>query len=242
MRPGIAACGMFAVLVCLMLAGCFQSYDRLRDQYREFRGRDSITVVYYGEEVSGGMWYMQHGIGFGDVLGPRLGEFLGTRVIWLDSSGYEITFREGTNRIQEDVVSYLPDAVIIRFGMADAIISGLTEDNFRDEVGSLFDEFDKYDIIPVVLTTYGVRDLDPKLDPLYKRLKSFNEIILWVSGEHRFPLIDVGTQMNTLLLSDPDRYRSFFTDQSHLNEDGMNFIADYIMKEIRKAVGDMSAE
>ena len=68
------------------------------------------------------------------------------------------------------------------------------------------------------------------------KLEEFNENTLWAAGNNGLPIIDVAGYMKRLRNLKPDKYRSMFIDDIHLNREGQEYVAEYIFNKIKKKV------
>lgn len=226
----------FALFIFTVLLSCMTKQRLIREKFRSLNEKEHVSVVLLGNSLSGRRWLSETNSVQGNYLKEHLGELLGSsKISIINSSTPDDTFNSTKRRVQEDVLSYRPDIVILMIGLLDSYLPGLSDDTFRMQVKDLFDILHKHNTFVIVLTAVGFRDVMPGYDSRLDRLSQFNEIIIWEAGSHNFPVIDAGGYLDRLRIWNPKEYRSMFLDEFLLNEKGQEYIMEYVIKHLNKA-------
>ena len=224
-------------IICSMLVlfSCYTN-ELLREHFKTLKNRKEVTVVVFGDSISGGRGFSVTGTSYGSFMKPMFEEMLNCKVSMINSSKADDTYKLGIRRIQEDIFSYRPDVVFIMLGFVDSSTRGLIQPVFKEQVNDFLDMLQEQELFAVVLTPPGFRDIQSDDDPAIQRLKEFNEIIAYGAALHHYPSIDVLSYMEKLWLMNPEEYKSMFVDTVHLNEKGQKYVADFIVNKIKNAL------
>ncbi|MCE5250333.1 SGNH/GDSL hydrolase family protein [bacterium] len=220
-----------ACSVCLFFS-CQGSRALIREKFETLRNRQEITVVVFGDSISGGRWFSETGTSYASFMKPMMEDVLGCKVSMINSSVADDTYKNAIRRIQEDILSFRPDVVFVMLGFVDSTTSGLYQQVFKKQVEDFMKNLQEHKIFAVILTSTGFRDIENTKDFRYMRLKEFNDIVTYAAALYHYPSIDVCAHMEKVFKTKPDEYRSMFSDPVHLNEKGQIFVAEYIMKSI----------
>jgi len=220
----------------IFLFSCRESEELIREKFKALKGRDEVTFVIFGDSVSGGRSYSVTGTSYGSFMKPMVEELLDSRVSMINSCEMGRTFKTSIRRVQEDILSFKPDIVLLMLGLEDSLQRGLIQPVFKNQVDDLLKLLQERSLFVIVLTPVGYRDIKGKDDPRYQRLKEFDDIIAYSSAYHHFPLIDVRVHMENILKSDPGEYKTMFSDPIHLSEKGHKAVADFIMERVTTAL------
>lgn len=224
-------------LICSMLVlfSCYAN-ELIREHFNTLQNRKEVTIVIFGDSISGGRGFSRTGTSYGSYMKPMFEEMLNCKVSMINSSKADDTFKTGIRRVQEDIFSFKPDVVFVMLGFVDSSTRGLIQPVFQQQVKDFFKMLQDRNIFVVALTTPGFRDIQSGSDTAYKRLKEFNEIITYSAALYHYPSIDILSHLEKLWLTDPVEYKSLFIDTIHLNEKGQKYIADYIVNRIKNAL------
>jgi len=228
---------IYYLFLCAFFFMSCQSEELLREQFLSLKGRDELTFIVFGDSISGARGFSETGTSYGSFMKPMLAELLDSRISMIHACKQDDTYKTAIRRIQEDILSYRPDVVFVMLGFADASTRGLIEPIFKKQISIFLEELQDRNVFVIILTTPGFRDILPKGDTGYERLKVFNEMITYSAALHDYPSIDVLSHLDKIWKSDKDEYRSMFSDSVHLNEKGQKYVADYIVKRISDAMG-----
>lgn len=223
-------------LILLLFFSCIPANELLREKFKILKTQKEVTIVLYGDSISCGWGISKTGTSYGDFLKPLFEEYLGARISMINSSKPDESFRSAKKRVQVDILAYRPDVVFIMLGAVDVNSLGSSSSSYRANVKEFFDILKKNKLFVIVLTTTGYRDFFPGIDIRFKRLDKFNENTLWEAGQNGLPVIDVASYMNRLRNIKPNKYRSMFVDEIHLNIEGQKYVAEYIFTKIKKKV------
>jgi len=220
----------------LLIMGCRTADQFLYEYYEPLKGRDEVTVVVFGDSISGGRGFSESGTSYGSFMKSGLEELLDTRISMIVSCKEGATFNKAIRRVQEDIQSFRPDIVFLMLGFNDTLQRGLFEIVYKEQVNYFMKTLRDLNLNVIVLTSTGIRDITSTNHPAMKRLRDFNEITSYSAAYYHFPVIDTASRMESVLKRDPEEYRSMFTDTVHLNEKGQQFVADHIMESINRAL------
>ena len=227
---------IIAAIISASFSGCDGSGERIRQRFTELNIKEDITIVILGDSISGGRQYSITGTSYSSFLKPKLQNLVGKQISMINSSEEDETFSHAMRRIQEDVLSYRPDVVVVMLGLVDATNLQKLEYVFQRQVDQFLEAMVSRNLFVVVLTTTTYRDITDGNDPLYKRFVAFNDVISYSARLHSFPVIDIFKYMDTERKKNNKAYRDMFTDSVHLNEKGQQFVADCIYREIADAL------
>jgi len=223
-------------LILLLFFSCIPANELVREKFRILKSQEEVTIILYGDSISCGWGISKTGTSYGDFLKPLFEEYLDARISMINSSKQGESFRTAKKRVQEDIIAYRPDVVFIMLGAVDVNMLGSSSTSYRANVEEFFNILKENKLFVIVLTTTGYKHFFPGLDIRFDRLDEFNENTLWAAGHHGFPVIDVAGYMSRLRNLKPDKYRSMFIDEIHLNREGQKYVAEYIFKKIKKKV------
>ena len=223
-------------LIGIIFFSCRESAQLICEKFEALHRRAEVTFVVFGDSVSGGRSYSVTGTSYGSFMKPMLEELLGSRVSMINSCEEGRTFKTSIRRVQEDILSFRPDVVFLMLGLEDSLQRGLYENVFKDQVDDLLKLLQERAQFVIVLTPVGYRDIKGKDDPRYQRLKEFDDIIAYSTAYHHFPFLDVRMHMENILKSDPEEYKTMFSDPIHLSEKGQKAVADFIMERVTTAL------
>jgi len=227
---------LIVLFMIVFLISCNESEELIREKFTALKGRTEVTIVVFGDSVSGGRSYSVTGTSYGSFMKPMVEELLGSRVSMINSCEEGRTFKTAIRRVQEDILSFRPDVVFLMLGLEDSLRRGLIQPVFKDQVDDLLKMLQEHSVFVIVMTPVGFRDIKSKDDPRYQRLREFDDIIAYSAAYHHYPFIDIRVHMEDILKSDPVKYKAMFSDQIHLSENGQKMIADFIMKRVTTAM------
>ncbi len=223
---------LFAMIFC-----CTESdYKLIADTFDALADKQEVSVVVVGDSISsddktGG------GSSWGRMLKPMLSDFLDARVSVINSSRPDLTFDMARRYYQEDVFSFRPDVILVMLGMTETA-TGSGTFVVRDTAKNYFDILAKRDVLVIVLTLTGYRDMEPAGN-VAKSVDAVNAEIVRQARLHHFPVIDITDRMRDVQLRSPQAYRNFFENEVFLSEHGSRFVAETIMDTIRRTVERM---
>ncbi len=220
----------------ILLFSCVTTNSLIRNHFRSLEESDDVTVVLLGSSLFGRKWTTDKGLSYGGFLKSHLEDILKSQISIINSSVPYDTFNSTRLRLQEDILSYRPDIVFLILGVIDSSRPGLTKETYRQQVNEFLNILQKHKVFVVVMTSFGSRDLLSGFGSGAERLGEFNEIIQREAGLHRYPFIDVGEYMERLRTNNNKKFRSMFSNEYQLNENGQKFVLEFILKRIKKAV------
>ena len=174
-RISLFLCGVLTLFSC-------QSEEMIREHFQTLIGRDEVTIVVFGDSISGGRGFSESGTSYASYMKPMMQDLLGSRVSMINSCKRDDTFRVAVRRIQEDIFSFRPDVVFVMLGFTDASTRGLTTRIYKEQVGDFLELLQKRNIFVIVLTTTGIRDIQSGGDYGYERIKEFNKITSYTAA------------------------------------------------------------
>jgi lysophospholipase L1-like esterase len=221
------------VLLLSASLSCEQSDTRrMAERFGAMKGKSEITVVLVGDTISDPNSSMT-GSSWGRLLKALLADYMGSRISLINSIQPDLTFHNALRHMQEDIISYRPDVVIVMLGSNDAASPELSSEAFKNITEAFFAALRKEDILTLVVTSTGYRDAAPG-DGKSEELYDFNKIVSLQARMQHCPVIDAAGMMDDLLKKDPDTYRSLFVDPMHLSEKGKERLAEFVFDSIRK--------
>ena len=222
-------CGVLVLFSC-------QSDELFRDHFQSLKGREEVTLVVFGDSISGGRGFSETGTSYGSFMKPMFADLLDCRISMLHSCKKDDTYRTAIRRIQEDILSFRPDVVFVMLGFVDASTRGLIKPIFKRQVSDFLEMLQERNVFVIVLTTPGFRDIQSGGDTGYDRIKEFNKMIAYTAALYNYPSIDVFAHFEKVWKTGKEEYRSMFSDPVHLNEKGQKYAAEYIVKRISDAL------
>ena len=232
----------FMIIAVLFAVACSPMRTVLREELAALRQKDHVVVVMYGDELSWGGDEYDSGNSYGSMLKPRLQEFFGAKVSFINSSREFESFQFASRRIDEDILSFRPDIVFVMLGRVDAYTEGLPIETHRRNVDNFLGALKHEDRFVIVLTSPGLQNfafMDPDDLDWYRE---YTQVVRNEARVYRYPVIDVEYRVRRVLLQDPKEYYTLFVDNSHLSEKGKIFIADYIFEQFVSVMGDSLEE
>ena len=127
---------VFCILF-IFLISC-QSEQLIREKFQLLENREEITVVIFGDSISGGRFFSETGTSYGSFLKPQISELLGCTVSMIVANKDGDTYKRSIRRIQEDIFSFRPDIVFVMLGFVDSSMRGLYEQVFREHTDDFF--------------------------------------------------------------------------------------------------------
>ena len=228
MIPRLVRFGIVALLI--FIPSC--SNRILSQRLRALQDKDTLTVVLYGPPLTGGRWIGDTGSAINRRFADELGDLLGGKVGVINNSDPEATYASAINHFGELFASYRPDIVILMLGSRDARMTGITQEAFRQYVEELFVMFDEHGIFAVVLTGVGYQSFRGAYDRRLERLDEYNELTIWKAGNA--PVIDIASYMKRIRETAPEDFRAMFESEYVLNDEGKQYVFDFLLKRFRK--------
>lgn len=222
------------VLLLLCVSCMKEDYGQIIQAFSRIKGKQEVSVVLVGDSVSG-VEGSETGASYGTFLKQKLASYLGARISVVNSSHADETFDRAIRHLPEDVFSFRPDMTLIMLGMTDANEKGVYLQFFKDVASSYFSQIQNAGTFAIVLTTTGYSDLKPG-DTAFDRLRDFNDTITFQAKLNHIPVIDVAAHMEKLRQNKPEEYRAMFRDRIHLNDQGLEYVADFVFQTIRSTV------
>jgi len=223
-----------SLVLCL---SCATRNSLLREHLKSLKSSEETVVVVFGDSFSCGTDATGIGSSYGAYLKPMLAGLLGSSVSLINTSKEEESYRFAHRRIQEDILSFRPDIVLVMLGLYDFMAQGVLMATHRRNIDKFYSILKKYDAFVVVLTTPGPRNLLFPKDQLALKLEEINDLIRDYARFYHYPVIDVARYMEKLMMDDPEAYRSLFDTQVTFNEKGKKVIADFIYSRLLKILG-----
>lgn len=223
---------LFLFLFC---TSCMkEDYDQIIKAFSDIKGKPDITIVLVGDSTSGSDG-SESGATYGTFLKKKMTGYLGTQVSMVNSSRMDETFDRAERHIPEDILAYRPDMTLIMLGLTDSCENGVYLQFFKDVASKYFAQLKEEGVFAVMLTATGFCDLNPG-DAVFDRLKEFNDTIAYQARMNHVPVIDVAGHLDELRQEKPEEYRAMFKDRIHLNDRGMEYVADFIFRTLRDTV------
>jgi acyl-CoA thioesterase-1 len=175
------------------------------------------TVVLYGTSLTiGGEWARAMKAWFDDAYPDQ--------VTFVNSGKGGANSAFGVEKLEERVLSYRPDFVMIEFSYNDAIDDILTPGQAWQNLDQMVTRIQKKNpSIAIILQTMNV-GWDPRPDhlPFSRRakLEIFNENYRRYAREKSIPFIDNYPAWLQLKQQEPEKYRTFIPDGSHPTSEG----------------------
>ena len=226
----------FSVTVLLLFCtSCMkEDYEQIVSVFSQIKEKPELSIVLIGDSTSGSDG-SETGASYGTFLKQKMRAYLGKQVSVINSSRTDETFDRAKRHIPEDILSFRPDITLIMLGLSDSGENGLFLQFFRDMASGYFAQLQDAGVFAVVLTTTGFYDLSPG-DKVFDRLKEFNDMIVLQARLNHFPVIDVSRHMEELREDNPKEYRAMFKDRIHLNDRGLEYVADFIFQTFRRTI------
>ncbi|MFC1485744.1 SGNH/GDSL hydrolase family protein [Candidatus Latescibacterota bacterium] len=228
---------LFALII-LFCISCSPMNTVLRNELTALRAKDHVIIVMYGDELSWSGNEYDSGNTYGSMLKPRLQEFFGAQVSFINSSREYESFQYASRRVEEDILSFRPDIVLVMLGRIDAFTQGLPLETHRRNVDNFLGALKHENRFVIVLTSPGLRNFAAMDPDDFEWYREYTQVIRTEARAYRYPVIDVEYRIRRVLLRDPVEYISFFSDNVHLSEKGKIFIADYIFQRFVSVMGD----
>jgi hypothetical protein len=220
-----------SIILLLFSTSCRQDYDKINKVFSSVKGNNNITFVLVGDSSSGSEG-SETSSSYGTFLKQKMSSYFGTQISMVNSSRTDETFDRARRHMAEDVLTFRPDVTLIMLGLTDSCENGVYLQFFKDVVSEYFKEINATGIFSILLTATGFSDLKPG-DGAFDRLKEFNDTISFQARLNHIPVIDVARYMEEMRQNKPEEYKAMFKDRIHLNDRGLNYIADYIFETIR---------
>ena len=139
-------------------------------------------------------------------------------------------------RLQKDVLDEAPDAIVLQAGINDVwskfTSSEVSEDGFRSEYTALLDALTKTGAKILVLQPFALPIGDKtRLRP---RLNTFNKIIREIAKAHNVPVIPMDEIFQGA--TQDIKPTQFSTDGIHPTHRGHRYLADFVVKELKKYI------
>lgn len=202
-----------------------------------------MKILFFGDSITGSGRNLLEpndlGVGYVKIAAGKL------RLLYPDRKIEVVNRGVGGNRtadlllrVQEDVIGEHPDYIVLqvgvndvwcRFSLGEAVTPEQFESNYRELVKELKATGAKLILIePYVLPIGDKQRFRPFLN-------KFNSIIRAIAEEQKLTLIPVD-EIFTGVTQDIDP-RQFSTDGVHPTHRGCRYIADLVIKELRKDLG-----
>ncbi len=226
-------------LLCVsFFIGCAIGIRELRQHLRDISGKDEIVVVVYGDNFSRRGNIGDPESSWGEGLKPRLAELFNTKISMINTSRRDNTFQYGYRNIQEDVLSFRPDIIIIMLGTLDAYSPGFLDTTIRKNLDRFFSELvNDYGKI-IVITPPGLGFFRDVNDERKARLDDYNELLRESAQYHRCAVFNLAFDMERILASNPKEYRSLFNGPDELSPKGNEYVASYIYRKLKETMGE----
>ncbi len=217
----------------VLLFSCLTTKKMLQMHFQSLRNKDEIIVVIFGDSISGG-GFSGVGASYGSLLKPKLRDLFKSRISMLISSRPDESYETGYRNIQADILSYRPDIVFVMLGYVDTFNRPGLFSTHKENINNFYSILKESGTFVIVLTTPGFRDFKSENDQNAERLEEFNNIVMNAARYYHYPFIDVARYLNDVRLTNPDEYRSLFSDSINFNEKGMQYIADHIFQRLTR--------
>ena len=135
-------------------------------------------------------------------------------------------------RIQKDVIDENPDFIILQIGVNDVWWKGESEEEFRKEYVALVSSLKTTGAKIIVLQPFILPIEDKGL--LRPRLNAFNKIIGEVIKEQGLPLIPMDEIFSGA--TQDIQPTQFTIDGIHPTHRGHRYLADFVVKELKKSI------
>ena len=135
-------------------------------------------------------------------------------------------------RIQKDILDEKPNAVVLQVGINDVRQKNVSEEQFRKDYTALVSSLKETGATLIVLQPFVLPVGDKaRLRP---RLKAFNQIISDVAAAHDIVVIPMDEIFSGATID--IQPTQFSTDGIHPTHRGHRYLADFVVKELKKII------
>ena len=135
-------------------------------------------------------------------------------------------------RFQKDVADEKPDVVVLQVGINDVWWRETDEEDFRECYASLVSSLKETGAKVVIIQPFSLPVDD--MGRLRPRLNAFNKIIGKIAKEQKLPLIPMDEVFTGASIDIPPT--QFTVDGIHPTHRGHRYIADFVVKELKKYI------
>jgi len=190
---------------------------QLTGVFRHLQNGDQQTVVLYGTSLTiGGEW--------AKAMKAWFDEAYPNQVTFVNSAKGGANSDFGVKKLDERVLAYRPDFVLMEFSYNDAVDNLLTPEHAWKNLDQMVTRIrEQNPSVAIVLQTMNV-GWDPPPDhlPFSRRpkLEVFNENYRRYAREQAFPFIDNYPNWLRLKQEEPEKYHAFIPDGTHPTPEG----------------------
>lgn len=234
LKPNRCIC--ITLLAMALVLSCAGPVPLIRSHIATLAEKDELVIVMYGDELSGGDTSFDRANSWAGMLKPRFVELFGKRISFINSSRMYESFQTAQRRMEEDILSYRPDIVLVMLGRVDAFSMDMPLRTHESNVEEFLGELKKRNKFVVLITSPGLMSFPAADDETLDMFDRFIQTTSDGARMYRFPVIDVAGRMERLLRRDPVRYMSLFADNSTLNLEGKEYVGDIVFEYFQEAV------
>lgn len=200
----------------------------LRTQALLAAGDRPVTIVCFGDSITGAYYHTGSKRAYCDMLGIALAKLYPTARLHVVNAGISgNTSAQGLARLERDVLSHHPDLVTIMFGIND--MRNRDVETYRANMEALVKRCIESGAEVVVCTPTWANDLSARPVELQEQYVS---VVKDIAAQHGLAVADCHWAFRNLREHDPFGYQLAMSDAVHPNMNGHKLIAEVIAQAI----------
>ncbi|MFX1297557.1 MAG: SGNH/GDSL hydrolase family protein [Promethearchaeota archaeon] len=173
-----------------------------------------VRIIAFGSSNTELHWHSLGRHNWVSWLDCALREWIGRHVTLINQGISGETAKDLLVRIDHDVVSYSPDAVIITIGGNDAM-KGFSIEDFRINLLEIIKRIQEIDSIPILQTYYC--PLYENLAEVMRQFPEFVDVNRTLASEQNLPLLDQYKYFFPFYKNNRENYEKLMLDGLHVN-------------------------
>jgi lysophospholipase L1-like esterase len=176
-----------------------------------------IRVIAFGSSNTELHWHSLGHFNWFSWLSSSMREWIGRHIVTINQGVSGETARDLVNRLERDILDFIPNLVIITIGGNDTW-KGLTVTEYKQHLSLIITKLRSRNAIPVLQTYYCL--LYNSMPDVFKRFPELVEVNRGLSKDKSVPLIDQYKYFSPFYEQDPEAYRKIMLDGLHVNQIG----------------------
>jgi len=176
--------------------------------------QEPVRVIALGSSNTELHWHSLGHFNWFSWLSSSMREWVGRHVSTINQGINGETAEDLIKRIDRDVLSFLPKAVIVTIGGNDANLK-YTVDQYRHNLLTIINIIQDADILPILQTYYC--PIYEKMPLHFRIFHKYVEVNRNIASKKDIPLIDQYKYFLPLYENDPEAYSKLMLDGLHVN-------------------------
>ncbi len=187
-------------------------------------GAEPVTIVCFGDSITGLYYHTGGRRAYADMLGIALGRVYPSAKIQMVNAGVSgNTTRQGLARLDRDVLEHHPSLVTVMFGMNDVV--GVPIEEYRSNLTRIIARCRAGGAEVVLCTPNSVFETPERPG---NKVAQYAQVVREVAREHQVPVADCHQAYESLRAQDAREWSLLMSDEIHPNMDGHKLFAAVI--------------